>query len=148
MRAWRLRAGSMSCCNARLLLLPIFASASSPSGLLTNLLRSPALGVPALPRFSWIVPAAPAETDHVQSAYRLKVVDEASGVVAWDSGTVSSNYSTSVPYSGPALKPGAGYTWTVTTTTSGQLQTPHVSTSAPATFVTALFDGFASNAYT
>jgi hypothetical protein len=129
------------------LLLPVVASAT-PTGLLTNLLHSPALGVPAEPRFSWIVPAAPAETEHAQTAYRLKVVHEASGTVTWDSGTVSSNRSTSVTYGGPALSPGAGYTWTVTTTTSGQLQAsaPHVSTSAPATFVTALFDGFAANA--
>ena len=101
-----------------LLALP-FGSPAAPSGLLVNLLPSPALGVPARPRFSWIVPPSESEPDHAQVSYRLRVWAEITGGVVWDSGSVRSSSSATIGYGGHPLSPGTAYRWTVTTTSLG-----------------------------
>ena len=60
----------------------------------------------------------------------------------WDSGQVPSSDSTYVAYTGPALAPSTAYTWTVATATASCQSGP----SAPATFVTSLFNGWSAGA--
>ena len=55
----------------------------------------------------------------------------------WSSGTVASNRSFDVPYSGPALRSATTYSWVVTVTTTGGAQ----ATSAAAVFSTGLRPG-------
>lgn len=95
---------------------------SAPTGLLTNYLSSPSLGVTAAPVLSWIVPAcggADATATHMV-AYRVVVAEEqlVSGGVAyaliWDSGKVVSNASVNVAYGGPALLAARVYVWCAT----------------------------------
>jgi hypothetical protein len=72
------------------------------------------------PSFGWIVPGeAPATR---QTAYRMIVADNPDDALAgkgnvWDSGTVQSQRSTSVPYGGNDLQPGMNYFWRVMTVT-------------------------------
>lgn len=122
-------------------------AAAAPTGLLCNFQKSPALGVTAHPRFSWIVPAG-SEPEHSQIAYELTVT--AGGKVIWASGKVASNGSTNEPYTGPPLQGGTTYNWTVTTTTtaagSAAAAEQQSATSAPAVFVTALLEGWSTAA--
>jgi hypothetical protein len=125
------------------------AQPMTPHGLLANFQASPALGVTAAPQFSWIVPAAPGESDHTQTSYRIVVADAANAKnLVWDSGFVKGTASLAVPYSGKALLPGHAYNWTVATTTSssrgGDDRTSEPSD--PATFITALYSGFGEGA--
>ena len=122
-------------------------AAGLPHGLLTSFQASPALGVPAKPQFTWVVPAG-GEPDHAQASYRIVVTDAADATkTVWDSGVVQSAASIGVEYGGPALLPGAAYNWTVATTTAAaagsQVLAPRASApSEPATFITALHGGF------
>ena len=118
--------------------------AGLPHGLLTSFQASPALGVPAKPQFTWVVPAG-GEPDHAQASYRIVVTDAADAKKSvWDSGVVQSAASVGVEYGGPVLLPGAAYNWTVATTTAaGSQLVPRTSApSEPATFITALHGGF------
>ena len=92
---------------------------------------------PPLPPFPYI------HTSPVQL-----IVSDGSGKQVWDSSKVSSNESTYVKYAGPALTQGTPYTWTVTTWTAATgAAAPCQSTpSAPATFITALFNSWDSSA--
>jgi len=103
-----------------LLLLVGATNALQPTGLLCDYQKSPALGVRAEPRFTWIVPAcSDGSTDHQQSAYQLKVsVAGPAAKLIWDSGKVSDTDSTYVAYSGPKLAQGTEYHWIVTTWTT------------------------------
>jgi hypothetical protein len=66
------------------------------------------------PRFSWIVPLTlPGD---LQSAYQIRVYlagDNLSPL--WDSGKVTSDQSTAVPFQGKALPPGRSFYWEVRT---------------------------------
>ncbi|MEU8299875.1 family 78 glycoside hydrolase catalytic domain [Micromonospora sp. NPDC048909] len=70
------------------------------------------LNVEGAPRFGWL----PRDTDpgERQTAYRI-TVSEAGGDRVWDSGKVTSDQQSYVPYAGPALRAGAAYRWTVRT---------------------------------
>jgi len=120
------------------------ASAVAPTGLLCDFQKQPALGVRGAPRFSWIVPPCKGQADQHQTAYKL-VVRSDTGELMWDSGKIPSNESTYAAYGGQHLAAGAQYKWNVTTWTSalgggeGECQSHP---SEPATFVTALFDGW------
>ena len=89
--------------------------AGVPSGLMTNFGRQPGQVLPAnqTPEFSWIVP-----TDAVaQSAYEVLVASSETNLNnnigdVWSSGQVRGSQST-VPYAGPALKPGMACFWKV-----------------------------------
>jgi len=87
------------------------------------------------------VPACASSADAIQTAFRLRVVNENSTLV-WDSGAIRSNQSTNIIYSGPKLSQGTAYSWTVDVnrTYCGW------SRSAPARFVTSLFDGWSERA--
>lgn len=82
----------------------------------------------------------------VQVGYQI-VIKEEGGAPVWDSGKVNSNESTYVAYTGPKLAQGTPYEWTVTTwSASASGGTPCQSApSAPAQFVTALYDGWDNN---
>jgi hypothetical protein len=126
-----------------LLLTVALVSASAPTGLLCEFQKSPALGIRATPHFSWIVPPCAAGSDHQQHSYQITI--SMLGVKQWDSGQVVSSDSTYAAIGDPTLlKPGTPYSWTVTTwTTPKGGGTPCKSApSAPATFITALFDGW------
>ncbi|MFF5262733.1 family 78 glycoside hydrolase catalytic domain [Actinomadura viridis] len=79
--------------------------------------RTRPLNVEGTPLFGW----RPRDVDpgEIQSAYRIVVrTDPATGgegETVWDSGKVTSGRQEYVPYAGPALEPGAAYTWTVRT---------------------------------
>lgn len=98
------------------------------------------MGARPSPPFTWIAPPCPGETGHVQVAYQLVV--SADGTKVWGSGKVASNESVTANYTGPALKGGTPYQWSVTTWTqaaAGGGGTPcESSASDPATFITAL----------
>ena len=87
----------------------IAADPSAPTGLLTNGIDSPDAIDVAPPSFSWIMNDP--NRGEVQTARRIVVSNEA-GVV-WDSGKTTSDLSSSVPYTGPALAPATRYTWKV-----------------------------------
>ncbi len=108
----------------------------SPSGLLCDFQKSPALGVRTVPHFSWIVPPCKDTSDELQIAYQITVASSFGSV--WDSGKQPSNDSTYVAYMGPALNASTHYQWTVTTWTSSCQSDPSSSNA----FVTALFDGW------
>ena len=134
--------------------------AESPAGLLTDLRPSPALGVPARPTFTWIVPhiatcgTSPKNeqtipVSQVQAAYQIQVFD-ASGSVVVDSGHTAGNASVDVvwDFSGAHVLTDANlYAWRVRVWTA-PLEAPGNSScesdwSTNATFVVALTNGFA-----
>ncbi len=88
----------------------------------------------------------------IQVAYQIFVCKEEvqGGTVQcaprWDSGRIVSNASVNVVYAGPALAPGAAYSWNVTTWTAADSQSLDVAcrsdASARSRFITALFDGW------
>ena len=122
-----------------LLLLCFFAAtASLPSGgtgLLVSFKPTPALSVPVLPTFTWVVPPSPHTPDATQAAYRLQVWSAVgSGALAWDSGRVASNASVSVRYGGAPLRSSSPYLFNVTT----YLSDGTMATTPPAAFTTAL----------
>ena len=141
-----------------------------PSGLLADLQLSPALGVRSSPSFTWIVPPCASAPDQSQTvrclhafttstipppsplqkppppsfpqAYQLIVSSSAEGGVVWDSGRTASAESVSALYAGPPLNASSIYSWTVSTWTASCAS----GASAPATFVTAAWGGFAPSA--
>jgi len=129
---------------ASLALLAALAAAqdAAPTGLLADFMRSPAVGVRLTPSFTWIVPpCASGAGDGTQTNFRI-VVTTALGAPVWDSGKVAGNDSTYVAYAGPALAPTTRYAWTAATWTA-DCASP---ASAPASFVTAPWSGFAAGA--
>ena len=128
-----------------LLLLPLSMFVGfRPTGLMTNFQKSPALGVTAVPQFTWIVPPCEAAADQAQVSFELSVVraEGGGGGGAWSSGQVASANSTAVVYTGPALLPGTAYNWTVKTATTSCTSDP----SEAATFITAHFNGWSQGA--
>jgi hypothetical protein len=129
--------------SVALLLLLLLGSAAAgveqPYQLQVNYQRAPALGVGPNLRFSWAVPATNA-TQGVQTKYHIVVTDLDTSKVAWDSGIVASAASINIALDAKVvgLKPGAAYSWTVACDARPA--------SAPATFITALWDGFDSSA--
>lgn len=132
---------------AVLALLPIgrtFAAggaAAGPNQLQVNYQRSPALGVGPVLRFSWAVPAMESDSaaqnipPRTQRSYAIVITDVATNRTAWESGLVHSPQSINVEIDGrDKLRPGAAYHWVVAC--DGGLP------SEPATFVTALWNGF------
>ena len=75
-------------------------------------------------------------------AYQLIVSSSAEGGVVWDSGRTASAESVSALYAGPPLNASSIYSWTVSTWTASCAS----GASAPATFVTAAWGGFAPSA--
>ena len=74
------------------------------------------------PQFSWVVPATGDSTMQVaykivlSELYPLQPNTDSFGLVAkpvWNSGWVNSPQSVAVPYTGPALKPGKRYEWSL-----------------------------------
>ncbi len=123
-----------------------FASAASPTGLLADFQKSPALGVRSEPRFTWIVPPC-GSGNQKQTAYRVVVASE-TGEQMWDSGKVVSEDSTYVTFAGANLSAGMPYQWTVTTWSTplegGEECKSDVSNQAK--FITSLFDGWSPSA--
>ena len=130
--------------TAALLLLARGATAQQqvPTGLLVDLQHSPALGVRLAPTFTWIVPPCGEGPDQAQTQYMITVMAVPTGVVVWESGIVFSADSVSAPYGGPPLNSSTAYTWVVSTANSACKSPP----SAPATFVTGAWAGFAPGA--
>ena len=118
--------------------------AAPPTGLMAEYQGGLALGAPAAPMLSWIVPPcgmppsggggggssshhAGAGTASVQAAYRVVVAEEKftgggpQHATVWDSGRVTSNASVNVLYGGAALAPASVYRWNVTTWTVSAL---------------------------
>jgi hypothetical protein len=121
------------------------ALALAPTGLLCEFQKSPALGVRENPHFTWIVPPCAGGADHQQQTYQLVI--SSGGKTIWDSGKVTSSDSTYAPGPKEGLKAGTAYEWTVTTWTvpkSGGAPCQSEA-SAPATLITALFDGWNTN---
>ena len=141
------------------------ASVNQPTGLLTNQLGSPAVGITAGGplSFSWVVPHLEAcgRPAQLQTAWQLRLqqisandgggADSSSSTAIdtrWESPRVVSNASVNVPYTGPPLLPGKYYKWSVTVWTNSLLGRKQASASplsscksAPseqATFITAL----------
>lgn len=124
-----------------------------PSGLLVELLNSPALGVSTTPSFSWIVPHVEAcnstVSGQVQTHYQIQVFDTLSSLVldtAKLPGTSSVNV---VPnYTSRVFEAGEMYTWRVKAWTSplttNSVQDGSCTTlwSENATFVVGLSNGF------
>ncbi len=104
---------------------------TAPRGLVVDDRTYP-LGVQGTPQFGWL-PQDP-DGNEVQTAYQLVVA--ASGATVWDSGKVASGAQSWVSYAGPALAPGASYTWSVRTWDRGGLASPF----AQARFDTGLGD--------
>ncbi|MBR2585827.1 MAG: family 78 glycoside hydrolase catalytic domain [Thermoguttaceae bacterium] len=59
------------------------------------------------PEFSWKLDAV--NNNESQSAYQLKIIDQNTDEVVWDSGKVQSDQQTFVPMSGDDLKPATAY---------------------------------------
>jgi hypothetical protein len=128
------------------LLLATQAS-SVPQQLQVNYQRSSALGVGPLLRFSWQAPAStataaatllPAAHEGAQSSYSIVISETTGGAssTAWSSGVVRSAASINVALDArkAGLHPGQAYNWTVACNGGPA--------SDPATFITALWDGF------
>ena len=58
-------------------------------------------------QFSWQL--ASGQENCMQSAYQIRVIEERSGLVMWDTGHVQSSKSTGLIYKGSALKPAQRY---------------------------------------
>ena len=58
-------------------------------------------------QFSWEL--ASGQENCMQSAYQIRVIEERSGLVMWDTGHVQSSKSTGLIYEGSALKPAQRY---------------------------------------
>lgn len=106
---------------------------SAPRGLTVDDRVAP-LAINGAPQFGWL----PQDIDasEIQTAYQLLVRD-GGGKVVWDSGRVASNDQSWVAYGGPALSPGAAYSWTVRTWDRAGEASPY---SRPASFDTGLGD--------
>ena len=81
--------------------------------------RSEPLGVEAAtPRLSWLLQAAPGETNKSQSAYRILVASSEANLAAdtgdlWDSGKLASSQSRAIRYAGPSLASAQKVHWKV-----------------------------------
>ena len=85
------------------------------------------------PRFSWAL--VHPDRGQVASSYRIVVTSVLSSDVVWDSGTVLSNRSVNIPYSGVALPPDSDFSWSVVCgNTHGMFTSP-----AQSNFSTALY---------
>jgi hypothetical protein len=119
-------------------------AALRPQQLQVNYQRSPALCVGPTLRFSWAVPPAAIDSSEttaqllprMQHSYAIVITDAATNQTVWNSGLVESAESINVEVDGrrAKLRPGAAYRWTVSC--NGGVP------SEPATFITALWDGF------
>ena len=118
-------------------------TSSAPRQLQVNYQRSTALGVGPLLRFSWQVPAGTvpgtaATAEGTQSSYSIVISETTGGTTStiWSSGVVRSATSINVALDARSagLQPGQAYNWTVACN-SGPI-------SDPASFVTALWEGF------
>lgn len=92
----------------------------APAGLTVND-RERHLNVEGTPRFGWL-PQDP-DGNEIQTAYQIRVLD-ADGAEVWDSGKVDSSEQSYVAYEGPALDPGATYSWTVRTWDRADMASP------------------------
>jgi alpha-L-rhamnosidase len=63
------------------------------------------------PRFSWALEHS--TRGQVGSSYRIVVSSVRSSTIVWDSGTVLSNRSVNIPYSGTPLAPDSDFSWSV-----------------------------------
>lgn len=88
------------------------ANPTAPTGLLAGgQVNPPALDLDGH-SFSWVMHDA--DRGEVQTAYQILVSSTPNGSGdVWDSGTVASSASSSVPYAGPALAPATRYWWKV-----------------------------------
>ncbi|MCX6332673.1 MAG: family 78 glycoside hydrolase catalytic domain [Bacteroidia bacterium] len=86
-----------------------------PDELKCNNLTNPS-GTESVPDFGWIVSSE--ERGRVQSAYQI-ILDQdpknldPENTVLWNSGKISSDQTSWIPYSGPALEPANKYFWKV-----------------------------------
>ena len=118
----------------------VVASSATPSHLQVNYQRAPALGVGPFLRLSWAVPPG----QHVvQTSYQIVIRHPDSrgdAKTVFDSGLVKSSKSVNIAYDARVigLQPGSYYEWTVTCNGGDPSQ--------PAALVTALWDGFGSDA--
>ena len=113
----------------------------APVELRCNLQKGPLAVVARKPEFSW----RHQEGTLRQSAYQVQVAQDPGGFdtgrdgIVWDSGKVLSDQCLHVPYGGRPLEPGVRYHWRVRTWNEAGLASPF---SEPASFVTALWDGW------
>ena len=84
----------------------------APSGLLTNESEHP-MNVESAPLFDWWVNDK--DYDEVQTAYQIRLYDDVTDALVWDSGKVNSAEQNCVPYTGGVLEPGHPYSWEVRT---------------------------------
>jgi hypothetical protein len=111
----------------------------SPDLLRCNNLENPA-GTGSKPEFGWI-DSSPGR-NQVQTAYQIlldpdtKKLESENGCV-WNSGKISSEESSWIPYSGPELKPGTKYFWEVRLWDKSDKSSAW---SKPGFFITGLFD--------
>ncbi len=111
----------------------------SPELLRCNNLENPA-GTGSKPEFGWI-DSSPGK-NQVQTAYQIlldpdiKKLKSENGCV-WNSGKISSEESSWIPYSGPELKPGTKYFWKVRVWDNSDKSSVW---SKSAFFITGLFD--------
>jgi hypothetical protein len=95
--------------------VPAQAAGDVPSAPTTLTVNDAAhsLDVTGAPDFGWL------PEDHggneVQTAYQVRVTDDLSHRLVWDSGRVNSSAESAVAYTGPALADGHAYDWTVRT---------------------------------
>jgi hypothetical protein len=123
----------------QLLMLGTVATAIvPPSDLRVDWQRSPALGVSTAPVFNWVVPSCPGgQKDAMQTSYRIKIYsDTVPEKLFYDSGITAGNTSVAVKYTGPPLKRGAVYQWTVSTESAGCSTSGSSSLSETAVFIT------------
>ena len=104
----------------------------APTGLLTNESEHP-MNVESAPMFDWWVNDE--DYDEIQTAYQIRLYDDVTDAIVWDSGKVSSANQNCVPYTGEALEPGHPYSWEVRTWDSEGDVSPY---SARARFATGL----------
>ncbi|MFC3812226.1 family 78 glycoside hydrolase catalytic domain [Lacihabitans lacunae] len=90
---------------------PIFANFNLEK-LQVNYLSKPLGTDNAKPQFSWQMKALDAKKGYLQTAYQIRVFDEANAEV-WNSKKVTSGISNAVEYAGKALKASTKYTWQV-----------------------------------
>jgi hypothetical protein len=84
----------------------------APSGLLTNESEHP-MNVESAPLFDWWVNDE--DYDEVQTAYQIRLYDDVTEALVWDSGKVNSANQNCVAYGGEILEPGHPYSWEVRT---------------------------------
>lgn len=95
--------------------LSLTANALTVEGLKVQQLTNPAVIDVAEPTFSWHIVST--ERGVTQNSYRIVVSSDPDGAdIVWDSGTVESDNTQSVPATGISLLPATRYYWQVTAT--------------------------------